>query len=69
MTMAKYQKEVDTLFANDFISEQTRSFIVSFISYHIPTEYYTDVRALFEWSQGFLTPTVLSVTPFKTPIK
>lgn len=66
--MTNYVGQVNKLLDNGFIAPNTRSFIVSFTSYHIPTQYYTMVDAVFEWSQDFLLPCRMIVSPFRTPV-
>lgn len=63
-----YQQTVELLLENGFLGNDSRSFIISYTTYHTPTEYYLHVNMLFEYVHGLLERNRFSATPFKTPL-
>jgi len=66
MTGEQFLQEIKDLKDGDYLADSTRAIIVSFTSYHAPTEYFTQVTGLIEQSaSGFIVPTYLQIIPFK----
>ena len=54
----------------DFDWESTRSFIMSYTVFNVPSQYYTNVNALFEIaSTGFITSEIINARAFTTPLQ
>ena len=49
-----YKQQIDELLQFGFFADSTRSLIISYTTFHVPTVYYTSVNMVFETVNGFL---------------
>jgi hypothetical protein len=62
-----YSANIQNMKDQGYFAENTRSIILSYTTYNIPTEVYLHVNLIYEYVNGFVLNDRMAMTPFKSP--